>query len=141
MEQRISLITLGVKDLDRSGGFYERLGWKRSLRAATGVVFFQTGSMAMSLFPREDLAKDARVSSEGSGFAGVTLAVNMRSKQEVDEALQEAARAGGRIVKAAEEAFWGGYSGYFCDLDGHLWEVAWNPRLALAADGSIKLPD
>jgi predicted lactoylglutathione lyase len=141
MEQRITLITLGVRDLDRSTSFYERLGWKRSMRAAEGVAFFQLGGMAMSLYPREDLAKDANVSAEGSGFAGVALAFNTRSKREVDDVLQEAATAGGRIVKAGEDAVWGGYSGYFSDPEGFLWEVAWNPSFAIAADGAIKLPD
>ncbi|HLY56406.1 MAG TPA: VOC family protein [Stellaceae bacterium] len=141
MEQRISLVTLGVRDLDRSRAFYERLGWTRSLRAAEGVAFFQAGGMALSLYPRADLARDAGVPSEGTGFAGVTLAFNARSRPEVDAVLREAEDAGGRIVKPAADAFWGGYSGYFSDPDGHLWEVAWNPGFAIAADGSIVLPE
>ena len=141
MEQRVSLITLGVEDLGRSRAFYERLGWKRSVRGAEGVAFFQAGGVVLSLFPREDLAKDAGVSAEGSGFRGVALAFNTRSRTEVEELLQEAERAGGRIVKPATEAFWGGYSGYFADPDGFLWEVAWNPGFALGADGSLRLPD
>jgi uncharacterized protein len=141
MEQRISLITLGVSDLDQARAFYERLGWKRSLRQAEGVAFFQTGGMALSLFPRQDLAKDAQVSAQGAGFPGFALGFNTRSKQEVDEILRHAERAGGRIVKPAQDAFWGGYSGYFSDPDGFLWEVAWNPGFAMAADGSITLPE
>ena len=141
MEQRLSLVTLGVADLDRARVFYERLGWRRSFRKAEGVVFFQTGSMALALFPRADLAKDANVPAEGSGFSGVALAYNARSRDEVDAVLAEAAAAGGAIAKPASDAFWGGYSGYFADPDGHLWEVAWNPGFALGPDGAVTLPD
>ena len=111
------------------------------MRAAEGVVFFQVGGGALSLYPRADLARDAGVSAAGSGFRGVVLAFNTRSRAEVDTVLREAERAGGRIVKAATDAFWGGYSGYFADPDDHLWEVAWNPGFALAADGGLVLPE
>jgi uncharacterized protein len=141
MEQRLSLITLGVSDLKRSREFYERLGWRRSMAKAEGVVFFQTGSMAVALYPHRDLAKDANVSSEGHGFNGISLAYNTRNRTEVDSVLKEALAAGGTIVKPAQEAFWGGYSGYFSDPDGFLWEVAWNPGFAMAEDGSIRIPD
>jgi uncharacterized protein len=141
LEQRISLITLGVADLERSRVFYERLGWKRSMPSAEGVVFFQAGGMVLSLFPRDDLAKDAQISAAGTGFGGIALAYNARSRDEVDAVLAEAEAAGGKVVKPAQDAFWGGYSGYFADPDGFLWEVAWNPSFAIAADGSIKLPD
>ena len=141
MEQRVSLITLGVEDLARSRAFYERLGWRRSFKKAEGVAFFQTGGMAVSLYPRRDLAADAGVSAEGSGFRAVALAHNTRSREEVDDVLREAERAGGRIVKPGKDAFWGGYSGCFSDPDGFLWEVAWNPGFAVAADGTIRLPD
>jgi predicted lactoylglutathione lyase len=141
LEQRISLITLGVADLERSRAFYERLGWRRSMPNAEGVVFFQAGGMVLSLFPRDDLAKDAQISAAGSGFSGMALAYNARSREEVDLVLAEAKAAGGKSVKPAQDAFWGGYSGYFADPDGFLWEVAWNPSFAIAADGSIKLPD
>jgi catechol 2,3-dioxygenase-like lactoylglutathione lyase family enzyme len=141
MEQRISLVTLGVADLDRSRAFYEGLGWTRSVRAAPGVVFFQVGGIALALYPRDDLARDAQVSPEGSGFCGVALAHNVRSRDEVDRVLNEAAAAGATIRKPARDAEWGGYSGYFADPDGYLWEVAWNPGFTLAADGSITLPD
>jgi uncharacterized protein len=140
MEQRVSLITLGVKDLDQSRAFYERLGWRRSALNAEGVVFFQVGGLVLSLFPREHLAKDAALSPEGSGFCGIALAYNTRSKQEVDEVLHEAERAGALILKPAQEAFWGGYSGYFSDPDGYPWEVAWNPGFTIEPDGSIRLP-
>ncbi len=141
MEQRVSLITLGVADLDRARTFYERLGWKRSVRKAEGVVFFQAGCFALALFPRADLAADANVPAEGSGFSGVALAYNVRIRDEVGAVLAEAAAAGCRILKPACDAFWGGYSGYFADPDGHVWEVAWNPHFALAPDGSVTLPD
>lgn len=140
MEQRVSLITLGVRDLDRSRAFYERLGWRRSAAAAQGVVFFQVGGMVLSLFPRDDLAEDAGIASQGSGFPGFALAYNVRTRQDVDRVLSEAERVGARVVKPAREAGWGGYSGYFADPDGFLWEVAWNPALPLAEDGSVRLP-
>ena len=140
MEQRISLITLGVANLARSIAFYERLGWQRSVKAAEGVAFFQTGGMALGLWSREELAKDAGLSPEGSGFAGVCLAYNTRSREEVDAVLAEAAAAGATPVKPGTEAFWGGYVGYFTDPDGHLWEVAWNPGFPLDEDGNVQLP-
>lgn len=127
MEQRVSLITLGVADLNRSREFYERLGWRRSMAKTEGVVFFQAGGMALSLYPRHELAKDANVAPEGHGFYGIALAYNTRTRADVDSVLKEATAAGGRILKPAQEAFWGGYSGYFSDPDGFLWEVAWNP--------------
>ena len=141
MEQRVSLITLGVADLKRSTEFYERLGWHRSMANTEGITFFQTGGMALALYPRHELAKDAKVPAEGEGFSGITLAHNTRSRAEVDSVLMEAAAAGAKIVKPAEEAFWGGYSGYFSDPDGFLWEVAWNPSFPIAEDGSIRAPD
>jgi catechol 2,3-dioxygenase-like lactoylglutathione lyase family enzyme len=141
MEQRVSLITLGVADLKRSSDFYERLGWRRSMAKAEGVVFFQTGGMALALFPRYELAKDANVAADGSGFNGVSLAYNARGRGEVDAVLAEAEGAGAKILKPAQVAFWGGYSGYFSDPDGFLWEVAWNPDFAIAEDGSIRIPD
>jgi len=141
MEQRISIITLGVADLKRSGEFYERLGWRRATSKAEGIIFFQAGGMALALYPRPELAKDANVAPEGDGFSGISLAYNGRSRAEVDAVLREAAAAGARILKPAQEAFWGGYSGYFSDLDGFLWEAAWNPFFPIAEDGSIRIPD
>ncbi len=141
MEQRISIITLGVSDLKRSTEFYERLGWRRSMAKAQGIVFFQAGGMALALYPRNELAKDANVPSEGHGFNGISLAHNTRNRAEVDSVLEESAAAGGRIVKPAQEAFWGGYSGYFADPDGFFWEVTWNPSFSVAEDGSIRIPD
>jgi len=141
MEQRFTLITLAVRDLARSTAFFERLGWLRSVKQAEGVSFFQCGSVALSLFPRSELAKDAGVSEDGLGFEGFAIAYNTRSIEEVDTVLAEAEAAGGKIVRPPEAAFWGGYSGYFRDLDGHLWEVAWNPGFPLNSYGAVKLPD
>ena len=141
MEQRVSLITLGVEDLARSRAFYERLGWKRSMKNVEGVAFFQAGGMALALWSRADLAEDARLSPEGSGFRGVALAYNTRTKEEVDAVLAEAVAAGATLPKPAQDMFWGGYAGYFADPDGHLWEVAWNPGFKMKADGSITLPE
>jgi uncharacterized protein len=141
MEQRISLVTLGVDDLERSRAFYERLGWLRSVRGAEGIAFFQAGGMAFALYPRSDLAKDANLSPEGRGFPGFALAYNARSRAEVDVVLAEAQAAGATLLKPAQEAFWGGYAGYFADPDGFAWEVAWNPSFPIAADGSLCLPE
>jgi uncharacterized protein len=144
MEQRLSIVTLGVSNLDRSREFYERLGWRRSMPKSEGIVFFQAGGMALALYPRDELTKDAKIADaklESQSFNGMTLAYNTRTREEVDAVLIEAKNAGGKIMKQAEEAFWGGYSGYFADPDGFLWEVAWNPHFAIAEDGSIQLPD
>jgi catechol 2,3-dioxygenase-like lactoylglutathione lyase family enzyme len=141
MEQRISIVTLGVANLERSGKFYERLGWRRSVSNAEGIVFYQAGGMALALYPRSHLAKDANIPPEGQGFAGIALAYNARTRDEVDKVLAEAEAAGAKILKPAHEAFWGGYSGYFADPDNFLWEIAWNPSFPIAADGSIRLPE
>jgi hypothetical protein len=139
MEQRVSIITLGVADLDRSRKFYERLGWQPSLPDTEEIVFFQAGGIALALFPRANLAKDAQISDDGRGFGGVALAYNARSRDEVDSVLAEAKAAGAKSLKPAQNAFWGGYSGYFSDPDGFLWEIAWNPSFPIAEDGSIRL--
>ena len=138
MEQRFSVVTLGVADLQRSLRFYEALGWRRGNSHAE-VVFFQANGSVLALYPRELLAKDAQVAPEGSGFSGIVLAYNARSREEVAAVLQEAERAGGRVLKPAQDVFWGGHSGYFADPDGHLWEVAWNPEWELTASGDVKL--
>jgi catechol 2,3-dioxygenase-like lactoylglutathione lyase family enzyme len=136
MDQRISLVTLGVADLGRARSFYEDgLGWKPA-DAPEGVVFYQLPGMAFALFGRDDLAADAQHPIDGS-FSGITLACNQRTEADVDSVLAQAARAGARILKPAERVFWGGYSGYFADLDGHVWEVAYNPGWVLAADGTL----
>jgi uncharacterized protein len=139
MEQRLSVVTLGVTDLERARRFYEEgLGWQRGNRHAE-VVFFQLPGMVLALFGRSDLAADAKLPAAGSGFGGITLAYCTRSREEVDAVLAQAAAAGATILKPAEDAFWGGYSGYFADPDGHPWEVAWNPEWTLADDGSVRL--
>ena len=140
MEQRISLLTLGVGDLEKSRAFYERLGWKRSVKDAEGVAFFQAGGIVLSLYPRADLARDAKVAAEGGGFPGFAIAYNARSKNEVDRVLAEAAAAGAAILRPGGDAFWGGYFGFFADPDGYPWEVAWNPNFPMDAGGIIRLP-
>ena len=139
MEQRLSLVTLGVADLERSRRFYEEgLGWRRG-NTHDEVVFFQAGGMIVALFSRDALAADARLDGAGSGFGGIALAYNTRSREEVDAVLEEAEAAGATILKPAEDTFWGGYSGYFADPDGHPWEIAWNPEWRIDEDGSVKL--
>jgi len=143
MQQRISLVTLAVADLDRSQKFYERLGWTRSLKAAQGVAFFQCGGMALALWPRDDMAKDAgvEIGDAAPAMQPVSFAQNLASRAEVDAMMAEAERAGAPIVKRAHETFYGGYAGYFADPDGFLWEIAWNPGFAIDEDGSITIPD
>ncbi|WP_395645405.1 VOC family protein [Terricaulis sp.] len=141
MEPRVSLITLGVADLARSRVFYETLGFKASSVGGGQVVFFQLGPMALCLFGRAEFAHDAGVADAPTGFAGMALAHNVRTKEAVDAAIAEAEAAGARVTKPAEDAPWGGRSGYFADPDGHLWEVAWNPHFPLADDGAIRVPD
>ena len=137
---RVSLAVLGVRDLAASTAFYERLGWRRSGASNEQISFFHSAGAVLGLFPREALAADAGVPPAGEGFRGVALAVNVDAREDVDAALAEAARAGARVVKPAEDAAWGGRSGYFADPDGHLWEVAWNPFFPIAPDGTVRLP-
>ncbi|MFG0335269.1 MAG: VOC family protein [Maioricimonas sp. JB049] len=141
MEQRLSLITLGVSDLKRSREFYERLGWTASASSTDDIVFFQLDGIVLGLYGREKLAEDAQIDPAGSGFGGVTLAYNGRSREDVDAVLAEAQNAGARILKSARDVFWGGYSGYFADPDGHPWEVAWNPGMTITDSGQTRLPE
>jgi len=138
MEQRLSLITLGVADLGRARTFYEALGWRSPTDPADGVAFYPSGGMVVALWSREAHAEDSGV-ADGGGWGGVTLAHNVRSPGEVDEVLGEAERAGATIARRGAETFWGGYSGVFVDPDGHPWEVAHNPGWRIADDGSITL--
>jgi catechol 2,3-dioxygenase-like lactoylglutathione lyase family enzyme len=138
MEQRLSLVTLGVGDLPRARRFYEALGWKTGAASDDDVVFFQAGGMIVALWDRGQLAKDSTV-TDGGGWGGVTLAYNTRSPEEVDTVLAEAERAGATIGREGAETFWGGYSGIFVDPDGHPWEVAHNPHWTVADDGSVTL--
>lgn len=140
MRPHISLLTLGVEDVARARGFYERLGFVASSASQGDVVFFQAGALVLALYPRVALAEDAAVSGDGEGFRGIALAHNVRERGEVAAVLAEAEAAGGRILKPAQDVFWGGHSGYFADLDGHVWEVAWNPQLIPDADGAVRLP-
>ena len=139
MEQRLSLVTLGVRDVARARAFYEKLGFKR-VAGDDKVCFFQLGGIGLSLYGWDALAEDALQAPAGQGFRGISLAHNVRAKEDVARVLAEAAAAGGRIVKPAQDVFWGGHSGYFADPDGHLWEVAWNPGFPIAADGTIHIP-
>jgi catechol 2,3-dioxygenase-like lactoylglutathione lyase family enzyme len=128
LEPRISFITLGVADLERATHFYRDVLRLPPIQTSPEISFFELGKTWLSLFPREQLAADVGVSAEGSGFPGFTLAHNVGSAEAVDVLLAEVASAGARIVKPAKVAEWGGYSGYFADPDGFLWEVAWNPH-------------
>ena len=138
MDQRLSLVTLGVSDLERSRRFYTALGWEQHPGSPESVAFFQTGCMVVALWSREELAADSCV-EDGGGWGGVTLAMNVRSEEEVRAVLDEARAAGARIGREAAPTFWGGYSGVFVDPDGHPWEVAHNPGWPLADDGSVRL--
>jgi catechol 2,3-dioxygenase-like lactoylglutathione lyase family enzyme len=143
MEQRLSMVTLGVADLARSRRFYEEgLGWRASGAGTEEIVFFQLGGIALALWGRDALAEDARLPAPGpgGGFGGMALAHNVRTREEVAVVLARAGAAGGRVLRPAETASWGGCTGYFADPDGHLWEVAWNPHFALQEDGSLQLP-
>jgi catechol 2,3-dioxygenase-like lactoylglutathione lyase family enzyme len=140
VEQRISLITLGVTDLTRARTFYERLGWRG--QEVEETVFFQAGGTALVLWGRDKLAADAGLEDSCTdGFGGMTLAHNVRSRAEVDEVLGQAANAGAEITHAARETFYGGYAGFFTDPDGHIWEIAYNPGFPLDRDGAITIPD
>ena len=137
MEQRISMISLGMRDLDRARAFYRALGFEEAEASNESIAFYDMGGFALGLYGWEPLAEDATVPSEGEGFRGVTLAYNVRSRKEVAETLKQAEAAGARIVKPAQDVFWGGHSGYFADPEGHLWEVAWNPHVQLDEDGGF----
>ena len=138
MEQRLSLVTLGVRDLARARRFYEALGWTSGAAPADDVVFFQAGCMIVALWGRDQLAEDT-VAQDGGGWGGITLAYNARSPAEVDSVLAEADAAGGTIARPGAETFWGGYSGVFVDPEGHSWEVAHNPHWTIRDDGSVSL--
>jgi uncharacterized protein len=139
MEQRVSLITLGVRDLARARAFYEALGWTTRAAPEDDVVFFQAGGMVVALWDRARLEEDSAVKDSG-GWGGVTLAHNVRSPADVDAVIEEARAAGAEIVREPAETFWGGHSAAFTDPDGHPWEVAHNPRWTIHEDGSAELP-
>jgi uncharacterized protein len=142
MDSRITLLTLGVSDLQRSIGFYrDGLGFRLSRASVGDVAFFHAGGVVLALYPRHLLAEDARVPDSPPGFSGITIAHNVRERELVDQVLEEAVCAGATLRKPAEDVFWGGRSGYFSDPDGHLWEVAWNPGLPIGPNGTMTLPD
>jgi hypothetical protein len=138
MRQRVSLVTLGVADLARARAFYEALGWETGAAAEDDVVFFQAGDMVLALWDRASLTDDSCV-EDGGGWGGITLALNLGSREEVDAAIEDARGAGARIGREPAATFWGGYSGVFIDPDGHPWEVAHNPHWTLTEDGGVRL--
>jgi predicted lactoylglutathione lyase len=138
VKQRVSLITLGVSDLGRARGFYEKLGWQTGAKPDDDVVFFQASEMIVALWDRARLAEDSTVADSG-GWGGVTLALNLGSPAEVDAVIEEARAAGATIGREPAETFWGGYSGVFLDPDGHPWEVAHNPHWTITEDGGVRL--
>ncbi len=138
MQQRVSLITLGVTDLARARAFYEALGWTTRAAPDDDVAFFQAGGMVVALWSREQLGEDSCV-TDGGGWGGITLAHNVSSSDEVDAVIEEARAAGATIGRPGAETFWGGYSGLFVDPDGHPWEVAHNPHWTIGPDGSVTL--
>lgn len=141
IDPRISLITLGVEDVARATEFYERLGWKKSAASQEAVTFIQLKGTVLGLFSRQSLAEDAHVENTPKGFSGVTLAHNVASERGVDAVYKFALSCGATPVKAPEKVFWGGYSGYFADPDGHLWEIAHNPFFPLDKEGHVVLGD
>ena len=139
--QRVTLITLGVADLAASRAFYARLGWVEHAESQPGIAFFQMHGAVLGLFGKDELAADQRRARADLGVGAMTLAQNFATEAEVDEAYAAAIAAGGTALKAPEKVFWGGYSGYWADADGHVWELAMNPYWTLAADGSLTLPE
>jgi len=139
VEQRLSLVTLGVRDLPRARGFYEAMGWRTSAAPDDDVVFFQAGGLIVGLWGRAELAVDSAVEDDG-GWGGITLAYNVSAPGDVDAVIEEARAAGARIGREPAETFWGGYSGVFLDPDGHPWEIAHNPHWTVGPDGSTTLP-
>ncbi|PHO02294.1 glyoxalase [Rhodobacteraceae bacterium 4F10] len=137
MDQRVSLITLGVEDLEKAAVFYECLGWKR-VDSPDGVVVYDLIGQALGLYPKAALAEELGMTNDDiGGFSGITLAHNLSAKEDVAPLLDRAEKAGGRILKPAQEVFWGGYHGYFADLDGHVWEIAYNPFAPLSEAGAF----
>ena len=140
MQPRLNIVTLGVADVARARAFYEALGFKASAASQDSITFFEAGGVVLALYGRDALADVAHVASSAPGFSGVSLAHNMASEAEVDTVLAHAKDCGARILKPGQKVFWGGYSGYFADPDGHLWEVAYNPFFPFDEAGRIVLP-
>ena len=142
MPPRVNLVTLGVADVARSTAFYRALGWTPSAGSQPEITFVQLGATVLALFGHDDLADDAHLSrAPQPGFRGTSLAINLDSIAAVDAAMEVARAAGASVVKEPEKVFWGGYSGYFSDPDGHLWELAHNPHWTLNRDGTVTLPE
>ncbi|MBN8859812.1 MAG: VOC family protein [Sphingobacteriales bacterium] len=140
MRQKLNLITLGVDDFERSLAFYEKgLGWKKSDKSMDGLALFPLGGIVLALHPRHELAEDTTLKYQPSAFSGLTISYNAKSEEEVDEVLKQVAKLGATIVKPAQKVYWGGYSGYFRDLDGYLFEVAYNPFWELDENNNLKL--
>ena len=138
MQQRLTIITLGVSDLEGAENFYiNKLGWEKSPMSTESITFIKLNGILLSLYPRESLADDAGMDSSGTGFKGFTLAYNARSEEEVDKLFSRFKSLDIKIVKNPEKVFWGGYSGYISDPDGNLWEIAYNPYLELDSDGNV----
>lgn len=138
MEQRISIVTLGVRDLARARAFYEALGWRG--QEVEETVFFQAGAQAVVLWGRDKLAADAGITDDGGRFGGIVLAHNVRSRTEVDEIVARAASAGATVTRPAADTFYGGYAACFCDPEGHVWEIAHNIGLPLDDEGNLTVP-
>jgi catechol 2,3-dioxygenase-like lactoylglutathione lyase family enzyme len=139
LKPTLSLVTLGVSNLSRAKKFYTDLGWSPVQQPSDGVAFFELDGIVLSLFPREELAKDAGVADSKPGFSGISLAHNVGSEAEADDALAHAVKCGATLIKPAQKVFWGGYSGYFADPDGHLWEVAYNPFARFDENGVMRM--
>ena len=137
----ISMVTLGVDDLTRARVFYEALGWAVAPQSQESVVFLQGRNIVLGLYGRQALAEDAGVENTAPGFSGIALAINVSSETEADRLFATAVKNGASALKQPQKAFWGGYSGYFADPDGHMWEVAHNPFFAMDADGNLQLVD
>ncbi len=141
MRQKLNLITLGVNDFKKALNFYEKgLGWKKSSASQDDIAFFPLGGIVLGIYPRKALAEDVTVSEKGSGFSGITLSYNAKDEKEVDAVLQKAETAGAIILKTGQRVFWGGYSGYFKDPDGHIFEVAHNPFWEFDENDNLILP-
>ncbi|TND08921.1 MAG: hypothetical protein FD123_1775 [Bacteroidetes bacterium] len=139
MDARLSFLTLGVNDLEKSKRFYmDQFGWK-PIKDSDGIVFFKLNGFILALFPKDELAEDAGVSVEGSGFKGFSMAINMRSEEEVNTVFAKLEKNGVKIVRPPEKVFWGGYRGYIADNEDHLWEIAYNPFLELDENGNVKM--